>query len=310
MNLLTPIVAFCTLLAATGVHAQQGQSRPEWKDLPTTRIPPKINEAIEVHAGLTFANNADRALQLDLYRPKDQSGRLPAVVCIHGGGWAKGSRIHHTHIAKALAARGYVTVSIDYRLSGEARFPAQIHDCKAAVRWLRAHAQQYGVDTNRIAATGASAGGHLAALLATSAGVTALEGEGGHAEFSSAIQAAIPMGGQSDLLSDRIRRISAEKEIYQQFLGGSFAESPMTYRLASPREHLDATDPPLFFLTGELDDVSTRGADVRQDCRQLGIVSRVSVLPGAPHPFLTRQPFFDTAVNQIDEFLQQQLLRP
>ena len=304
MNQLTCLAAHCALLAVTGVQSQQEQA---WKDLPTTKTPPTINQAIEVHEGLTFANYADRALQLDLYRPKDHSGRLPAVVCIHGGGWAKGSRIHHTHIAKALAARGYVTVSIDYRLSGEARFPAQIHDCKAAVRWLRAHAQQYGVDTNRIAATGASAGGHLAALLATSAGVAALEGEGGQAEFSSTIQAAIPMGGQSDLLSERIRRISAEKEIYQQFLGGSFAESPKTYRLASPREHLDAGDPPLFFLTGELDDASTRGADIRHDCGQLGIVSRVSVIPGAPHPFLTRQPFFDLAVDQIDAFLKESL---
>ena len=135
--------------------------------------------------------------------------QLPAVVCIHGGGWAKGNRTNHEKVAQALAARGYVAATISYRLSGEAPFPAAIHDCKAAVRFLRANAKEYGIDAEQIGAIGLSAGGHLTALLATSAGVAELEGEGGNAEFSSAIQAAVPMGAQTDLLSERTRDISA-----------------------------------------------------------------------------------------------------
>ncbi len=100
--------------------------------------------------------------------PKAAWGQLPAIVCIHGGGWANGNRANHGKVAQALAARGYVTATISYRLSGEAPFPAAIHDCKAAVRFLRANAKEYGIDPDNIGAIGLSAGGHLTALLATS----------------------------------------------------------------------------------------------------------------------------------------------
>ncbi|MCR9119664.1 MAG: alpha/beta hydrolase, partial [bacterium] len=141
-------------------------------------------------------------------------------------GWNKGRKIHFREVAQDLAARGVVTASIDYRLSGEAPFPAHIHDCKVAVRFLRANAKKYGIAPGRLGAIGHSAGGHLAALLATSAGVQELEGEGGNAEVSSAIQAVVPMGGQTDFLSERNREISRDREIWQQFLGGSQEESP------------------------------------------------------------------------------------
>ena len=115
---------------------------------------------------------------MDVYRPKGEWGQLPAVVCIHGGGWAKGDRSSHANLAKALAARGYVAATISYRLSGESPFPAQIHDCKAAVRFLRANASEYGINPDKIGAIGLSAGGHLTALLATSGGIKELEGKG------------------------------------------------------------------------------------------------------------------------------------
>ena len=88
---------------------------------------------------MTYANYEGRTLKLDLYKPREKLGKLPAIVCIHGGGWAKGSRKNYTKVAQALAAHGYVAVTISYRLSGEAVFPAAIMDCKAAVRFLRAH---------------------------------------------------------------------------------------------------------------------------------------------------------------------------
>ena len=127
-----------------------------------------LHEKLDV----TYARYGDdRTLEMDIYRPKKTWGTLPAIVCIHGGGWAKGNRLNHARVAQALAARGYVAATISYRLSGEAQFPAQIHDCKAAVRFLRANANEYGIDSDRIGAIGLSAGGHLVALLATSNGV-------------------------------------------------------------------------------------------------------------------------------------------
>ena len=127
----------------------------------------EIVDRLDSMLDVMFARYGDRTLEMDIYRPKDSWETLPAIVCIHGGGWNKGGKIHFKNVAQSLAAKGYVTASIDYRLSGEAPFPVHIHDCKAAVRFLRANAQKYGIDPARIGATGSSAGGHLAALLAT-----------------------------------------------------------------------------------------------------------------------------------------------
>jgi pectinesterase len=274
-----------------------------------TTIPEKTLANLDSHENLTYAKYDERELQLDLYRPKKQSGRLPGVVCIHGGGWANGNRKGHGTLAKAIAARGFVAVTISYRLSGEAPFPAAIHDCKAAVRWLRANADKYGVDADHIAATGLSAGGHLVALLATSGGVKELEGDGGNASFSSAIQAAAPMGAQTDFGSERTRDISKTErgKIWRAFLGGSQEEQPETYHLASPLTHLDSTDPPLALITGENDDPSTRAAMFREAAEKLGVACGLTVVPGAPHPFLGKQVWFDTAVTSAVKLFQAEL---
>jgi len=277
--------------------------------LERTKVPDEVRARIENHPGLVYAKYGDREMHLDLYRPNNADEKLPAVVCIHGGGWQKGERRNHAHIAQTLADRGFVAVTISYRLSGEARFPAQINDCKAAVRWLRANAEQYGVDVNAIGATGLSAGGHLVALLATSGGVAGLEGEGGNADQSSAIQAAVAMGAQSDLLTKRIAARSSAKtgEIYRKFLGGSQAEKTELYRLASPRHHLDQADPPLAFVTGGLDDPSTQAETIRAEMMEAGIDSGLLVIADGPHPFLGRQLFFDQAVEFIDAFFKKHL---
>jgi len=299
------------VLTLLGCSLAQLTAQEEWKSLPPTKVSEAITSQIESHPDITYAVYGERALQLDLYQPKnrEEDQLLPAIVCIHGGGWAKGSRRNHAHIAQALAARGYVTVSISYRLSGEAPFPAQIQDAKAAVRWLRAHAAEWGIDPDAIGATGLSAGGHLTALLATSGGVDELEGEGGNASQSSTIQAAVPMGAQSDLETERIRLRSREAEIYQAFLSGTQEEQPTTYQLASPRHHLTSDDPPTFFITGELDDPSTHADQFRADYANLEIPTGLKVIDGAPHPFLTKQKFFDIAVEQIDAFFARHLAR-
>ena len=259
---------------------------------------------------VTYAHYGDRTLEMDIYRPKGEWGALPAVVCIHGGGWAKGDRTSHAKIAQALAARGYVAATISYRLSGEAPFPAQIYDCKAAVRFLRANAKTYGINSDQIGAIGLSAGGHLTALLATSGGVKELEGNGGHAQFSSTIQAAVPMGAQTDLLSDRTREISAIEargKIWRQFLGGALADQPDTYRLASPLHHLDKADPPIWLITGQNDDPSTHATAFRQRMQQLGLQSNLTIIPDAPHAFIGRQVWFNQMIQRTDAFFKQTL---
>lgn len=272
-----------------------------------TVIPKTTLVQLDQQLDVTFAKYGERTLQLDIFWPKDAAGPLPAIVCIHGGGWRKGSKINHRKVAQALAAKGYVTASIDYRLSGEAKFPAHIHDCKAAVRFLRANAKKYGINADRIGAIGHSAGGHLAALLATSGGVADLEGDGGHAKVSSAIQAAVPMGGQTDFMSERNREKSATAEIWQQFLGGSQVERPATYRLASPLEHLDKSDPPVWIITGEKDDHSTQAEALRKKMDEFEIENGLTIIKGAPHPFTVRQAWFDQMMDATVPFFDRTL---
>jgi len=290
-----------------------GEAAPQPRADGRTEIPQVTLNRLHVKPNVTYARYGDRTLEMDIYRPKGIWGQMPAVVCIHGGGWANGNRISHEKVAQALAARGYVAATISYRLSGEAPFPAAIYDCKAAVRFLRANAKEYGIDIDNIGAIGLSAGGHLTALLATSAGVKELEGAGGNTGFSSAIQAAIPMGAQTDLLSERTRRISAVEDrgkIWRQFLSGSQQDNPTTYRLASPLHHLDKTDPPCSFLAGETDVPSTHADMFRRQMEKFGIPSQLTVIKDAPHPFLGKQVWFDEMIETADAFFIKQLKKP
>jgi acetyl esterase/lipase len=276
-----------------------------------TKLAPAITAALEAHPGLVYARYGQREMQLDLWKPKTTSQPLPAILCIHGGGWYKGERSNMANLAQALAAKGFVTATISYRLSGEAKFPAAMQDCKAAVRFLRANAAKFGINAKAIGVTGLSAGGHLAALLTTSGGVKELEGEGGHAEHSSAVQVGIAMGAQSDLESVRIGELSGKPDdpFYRTFLGDSQAAIPQTYALASPRHHLDKSDPPLLFLAGELDDASTHADDARADLVKLGIPTGLTLIPQAPHAFLGQQKAFDTCVSGSVDFFAKHLKR-
>jgi acetyl esterase/lipase len=294
------------LLALTALAQQQQAAKPA-----PTKLAAEITAALEAHPGLVYARYGQREMPLDLWRPKDASGPLPAIICIHGGGWYKGERSSMANLAKALAAKGFVTATISYRLSGEAKFPAAIQDCKAAVRFLRANAAKFGIRADAIGVTGLSAGGHLAALLTTSGGVKELEGDGGHADQSSAVQAGIAMGAQSDLESPRIGELSGKPDdpFYRTFLGDSQAAIPQTYALASPRHHLDKTDPPLLFMAGEFDDASTHADETRPDLVRLGIPTGLVLIPQAPHAFLGQQKAFDTCVSASAEFFTKHLKR-
>lgn len=292
----------------------QNKSKEPHPGGPFTKISAEVLTKLDSHEGMVYATYGDRDLQLDLYRPKSMEGELPAIVCIHGGGWWRGTRKNHGNVAKALASKGYVAATISYRLSGEAPFPAQIQDCKAAVRFLRANAEKYGIDTEKIGAIGLSAGGHLTALLGTSGGVAELEGDGGNAEQSSTVQAAVPMGAQTDFrrhhenIEDSDPNPPGEKpNIWVQFLGGKPSEVPGKWKAASPLTHLDANDPPMFFITGAEDQETTHAEKFREKMRELGIPEGLHKIPGAPHGFPGRQKWFDEMVEKAAEWFDAQL---
>lgn len=263
------------------------------------------NAPINERRNVIYTHDGERELQADVYRPESLSGLLPGILCIHGGGWWKGTRSDHAELARSLAQRGYVAVAISYRLTGEAPFPAQIQDAKAAVRWLRARAAEMGIDPTAIGAIGDSAGGHLTALLATSSGEASLEGTGSNPGVSSAVQAAIAIAAQADLdaphLSENFRR-PEKLGIWRNFLGGSHRDVPERYHAASPATYLNAGDPPLAFIAAENDDPSTHADSVRRRMLALGVPTRLTIIKGATHDLLRNPEWTRQAVNAAVQF--------
>lgn len=159
---------------------------------------PVIDPSVNFIPDLVFSVQNDKPLLLDMYLPKNATEVLPLIIWIHGGGWRFGDRRLAPELSRYFAARGFAMASIEYRLSGEAVFPAQVHDVKAAIRWLRAHAEQYGFDAERIGLWGSSAGAHLATLVALT-GDKALEADNiEYPEQSVDVQAVVNGYGPTD----------------------------------------------------------------------------------------------------------------
>ena len=213
---------------------------------------------VNIVRDLVYKRVDGRNLQLDIYSPNSISHPLPVVLWIHGHRWSYGSKEQHPSVN--LISHGYIVVSLDYRLSGEAPFPAAIEDCKAAVRWLRANATTYHIDPDHIGAWGHSAGGHLAALLGTSGGVAELEGAGDNSTFSSRVQAVCDMSGPSDILelyetvsSSNNGRGGRVKSAVEQFLGGSVEQNRAKAIAASPITYVSKDDAAFLIIHGEHD---------------------------------------------------------
>ncbi len=174
----------------------------------------------------------------DVYQPVP-AGQYPGIVMIHGGAWVAGDKANDALHARKIAAAGYVVMVINYRLAPAHKYPAQIDDCFAAVRWLVDHSEDYGVDGDRIGVWGYSAGGHLAALVATDprAGIPR-------------VKACVAGGAPCDL-----RLIPSDSSILSAFLGGTRDELPDVYVSASPVEHVSKDDPPMLIFHGQSDNL-------------------------------------------------------
>ena len=239
---------------------------------------------IRVETDVVFGKGGATELKLDLAMPKDGDGPFPAVVCIHGGGWVGGDRKQMKQTIETLAGRGYVAISPDYRLAPRDRFPAQIEDCKAAVRWLRGNAEKFHVDPQRIGAVGLSAGGHLACLLGVTGKDDGLEGTGGNAERSSAVQAVVCFCGPTDLTRPVWSKEARTKNLVP-FLGGTPEEKADAYKKASPMTYSGKEAPPFLFLHGTEDRTVPfqQSKDLADKLTQAGRSARVSPVTGEGH---------------------------
>ena len=256
-------------LASTAALAQPAGRAP--------RRQPAIPDGVKIVADLEYVAGGHQRQKLDLYLPEKSTGPLPVILWVHGGGWRAGDKAASP--AAFLAAKGFVVASMNYRLSQHAVFPAQIHDCKAAVRWLRANAAKYGLDAPRIGAWGSSAGGHLVSLLATTNGLKELEGDEGNLDQPSDVQAVVDWFGPTDLLT------VGAKDTRSNLLGGDAQSIPEKARRASPMTYVSAKACPTLIMHGDADKTVpiSQSETFAKALKAAGADSTLVVVPGAGH---------------------------
>lgn len=278
------IAGVCIMLSTTIGHAQ-----------PPRQPAPRLPEGVKLVADLPYADNDNPRQQLDLLlpeRPADDKP-LPVVVFIHGGAWRGGDRKGGQPMIASLVASGrYAGASVGYRLSGEAIWPAQIHDCKAAIRWLRANAKKYNLDADKIAVWGASAGGHLVAMLGTSGGVKELEGTlGKHTDQSSRVTCVVNFFGPTELLTMGKFPSSIQHDAANSpeslLIGGAIQENKDKARAASPITYVSKDDPPFLTLHGSEDPLVpyNQGERLHEELTKVGVSSVLVKVEGAGHGF-------------------------
>lgn len=244
-------------------------------------VPPNVI----VDWGLEYAAPGGEALKLDLFRPREASGPLPAVVMIHGGAFVRGDRQATHWLGVALAQEGYAAAAVQYRLAPKHPFPACVRDVKAAVRWLRANRDRYRIAADRIGAIGSSAGGHLALFLALTPGVRFFETEGGNFEQPSDVTCAVSYFGPTDFT--RIQGKSKSEEALIPFLGGPIETHRRRYIESSPLFWATPAAAPILLIQGTRDDRVPYEQAIWLAARlhEVGSEPELLLLEGAGHGF-------------------------
>lgn len=266
---------------------------------------------VSVLRDLSYVRHGERTLQLDLYLPVERKrGALPAVVLVHGGGWRSGVRANMAPMAIRLAERGYAAATVSYRLSPEAPYPAAVHDVKAALRWVRSHAPQHGIDPERIAVGGGSAGGQIASLVGVTASLPRFDSAAPGA-VSSAAQAIVNIDGLSDFTSEAARKYEDDPAKHPSaagaWFGGRYVEKAALWREASPLFHVNSETPPILFVGSAQPRFALGREEMVARMNAAGVPSRVVLLPDTPHSFWLFDPWLDPTVEAIVRFLDEHM---
>jgi acetyl esterase/lipase len=253
-------------------------------------------------------------LHMDIARPRggDSStgprtdGPFPAVVFIHGGGWRGGDKAVYRGAILGYAAAGYIAASVQYRFAPAHAWPAQIEDVKCAVRYLRSRARDLNLDPDRIGATGGSAGGHLALMLGMTDEKAGLEGHGGHAQYSSRVQAVASLAGPADL-----RRMFPDlvEAMLSDLVGGSRDQRADGYRSATPLTYLSPDDPPVLAIHGTVDALVPyeQATSLLAACEKAGVEASLVTIPDGNHGSGGRPEDWHAANMKMLEFFNRHL---
>lgn len=250
------------------------------------------------------SSGARRSLRLDLFAPK-RRGIYPAILMVHGGGWSSGSKAMEAPMASHLAREGFVCLPVEYRLTADARYPAAVYDLKNAVKWVREHAAQLGVDTTRIAIAGNSAGGQLAALVSMTHGVSIFDPQGAVSGASSRVNALIDIDGVVDFLAPgslNLDRTKGGADV--RWLGATFDQNPSRWKEASPVYWVDRGDVPVLFIASSQSRFHAGRGEMIDLLTEYNIYYESYTLPDSPHSFWLMDPWFDPTVGYISAFLR------
>lgn len=296
------------LALAANLHAQ----RPDRPQAPP--IPP----AVEAKLDQSYAGTDNRRQQLDLFLPENRraGGKLPVLVFVHGGAWLAGDRTHgRGQIMRYVAEGKCAGVCIGYRLSPEAKWPAQIHDCKAALRWIKAHAETHGLDPDRIVVWGSSAGGHLVAMLGTSAGVPDMDGTlGPDIKENTKVAGVIDFFGPTDVSKMNAQRLPGTMDHdtaeapEAKLLGAPVQTIPDKVKSANPITYVDPTDPPFLMVHGDKDPLVPHGQSelLQAALTKSGVTQELHTVVGGGHG-----GFRDPAVaEKVNAFLKERFKAP
>lgn len=273
-----------------------------------TYVLPMGVQAQSITKDIVYANTDQRDLLLDLYLPeKIDSPYL--VVWVHGGAWHSGSK---DNPPSSFLKLDYALASIDYRLSVEKTFPAMIHDIKAAIRFLRANATKYGYQKQKIVIAGASAGGHLAALVGTTNNHKDLEGAlGNHLSISSSVQLILdfygPTNFQTILTQSTPHGIKVRAPALALLLGQPVEKVPALAKLSSPVFHIDLTDPPIFIAHGDQDIQVpvNQSLELSAEYEKNGLIVELEIVSGAGHS--SKQVLTPDLIDKVDRFIKKSL---
>lgn len=256
-----------------------------------------------VYTVLNDSVTTNRALHLDVFHPT-KSGTYPALLMVHGGGWRSGDKSLQVPMAMQIAAKGYVTVAVEYQLSLEAKYPQAVYNIKSAIRWMRANAAKYGIDPNRIAISGCSAGGQLATLTGMTNGVEHFEGHQGNMGHSSAIQAVIDIDGVLDFMAPGSLNLTRKPNSPDiEWLGGSFTEKPAIWKEASSIFWVNEKSPPVLFLNSGFSRFTAGQNEMIGILNEHGIYNEVHQFDVKVHPFWLFHPWFEPTVAHMVQFL-------
>jgi acetyl esterase/lipase/lysophospholipase L1-like esterase len=267
----------------------------------------KKTKAVKAKKDIAYCRVGERSLLLDVFSPTAKAKTSRAVIMIiHGGGWRSGNRTQHHALAQRLAEGGYVCFTPEYRLSTVALYPAAVIDLKNALRWIRVHAGEYSVDTNKVAVLGFSAGGELAAFLGTTANMPAYENNDCSLPASTTVNAVVDLDGTLSFVhpesgeGDDSKKTSAAT----YWFGYSKKDNPVLWADASPLTHVSSLTPPTLFINSSVDRMHAGRDDYRKALQAWKVYADVKTFPDAPHSFPQFHPWFEPTVNYTDEFLQ------